>query len=233
MDNEPGEVSPRDNTTVDITKPHEHLLGNVINIDGHQIGTSKWEEMLSLTQNDRKERGVIVSSILGKTETGKIFEGVEEIKGISASTTPPIFDSFRKFFLEKRLALTHTHPMTDELNHLSTSIFTDADIQSFYQTTYNAVVAIDRGGAHLLLKTRKPYEENIPPNNLVRKRFSEVENTTGLIKDAIRLVAEDLEQYGIAYYFCPDVSSAPGTRTFQRARTYFAKKASEIPEAAA
>lgn len=204
MDTEPRPIGAPIYT--DISKPvDERRLATVLEVDAGQVGASKWEEMLRLTQSDGKEREISVSLFRGKLEITGITEGNE------TSATSPV--DFAGVLLGKRkIARIHTHP--GEKDQPS-----DTDIQVAHGNPERVEIMLDKGGAHLLISKRSPHPGETVPR-VKEKRHLEVLGTTGLLKDAIRLVAGDLESYGLAYYFCPDLSSGSETKIFYLATRY-------------
>lgn len=217
MDSEPKETQAQ--FTTDLRKHQERHLGEEITVDGEQIGVSRWEKMLELTQEDLHERAITVTSVFRKPKISKIARGAES--SFSDHAKPATAEAVLFFFFGEPVSIVHTHPMGKDLEHLRTTAISDGDIQNFNGSAYNAFIAIDRGGAHLLVHNRMRFEKQEIPSDMAKKIREDLEGKNGSVSDLIQQLATELERYGISYYFCPDVSSTGGNKTFRLAKTHF------------
>ena len=96
--------------------------------------------------------------------------------------------------------------MPPALDHLRTNPISDADLQAFSPSRYQAMLTLDRGGAHLLARTRPNYlDGNVPATDLVSSTMREVIAESGGSMDVMTRVAGELAQFGLGYYFTPDL----------------------------
>ena len=101
----------------------------------------------------------------------------------------------------------HTHPMPPEVAHVKTSIISDKDIRAFVGSKYSGMVMLDRGGAHLLARTRQIHSYyNAPAPDLVSRTMREVIAESGGSMDVMAETARQLGQYGLGYYYTPDLT---------------------------
>lgn len=197
-------------TRVNLLEPSPFSLPSEIEIPVAHLATGLWPEMKRQTQHDGKERAVVVSSIRGKTQSSAIFIGTAEKGSTAASITPPLFPHGFKSLLPgvKDLAYVHTHPKPeDTLGHLKTTLLSDGDIRSFDNSVYPALVMIDPGGVHILLRTPNYSSSTLPNYNLheeALKRAKEGNNTTAA---AMTAQAHILAPVGIRYYFTSSMNN--------------------------
>lgn len=197
------------------SSPHIEMQGREsVFIDSKILGTEKWGQIIQETKIDSKERGMMVSIRGEKTYISDIFTGLSEKQdgGNNAEIFTPLFPHGLKSLLPgmKDVLFVHSHPMPKELDHIQTTIFSDADIANFINCEDRASVMIDRGGAHILVRTGETYNSR----ELVNKRI--VENTQeetvrkeGKIIDTIKAVSKELSQYGIGYLYTPNLTPDP------------------------
>jgi hypothetical protein len=182
-------------------------------VNADSVAAGKWPEMLAETQKDLRERGVVVSRSGDKIITSKIFTGVAEgeiSERHRAHITMPILSQGLRSLLPKTKDITfvHTHSMPPQLNHLQTTIVSDADILSFIRSELNGLVVVDRGGAHLLVRTRETYGQKPSwRENTVNEIIAKSIKAQGSVMNAMTAVANELQKSGLGYYFSPTSQS--------------------------
>jgi hypothetical protein len=192
---------------------------NEIKVKMENVGAQKWPEMLAATQSDGRERGMNVfrNPLTGKFTPGEIVIGGET--GFEEGNDIPILSSeigLRSMFYD-HVATVHTHPMTAEDAHLKTTVPSGNDIRKFLGSTYSAMVVIDRGGAHLLIRTRELMQgEPLPSPDLIKNKIAEVKAKDGIVTDVQKALNAMLAQYGLRYYYTEELTpSADGTIAFK------------------
>lgn len=209
-----GEPTPRNRPVDNLsTMYREGYYGGPLILDARSVGVSVWKSLIDQTQRDGIERGIVISAKGDDILTSKIYKGSgpEEIfDGIETrkrggSFTPPHFPhGFQSLSpLIKDMTVVHSHPMPPALAHLPTTILNDTDIRSFIASKYHALCAVDRGGAHLLVRTQRPFLNRTPSRDLVKNLIAEAMKSNKGIKDVIVSVAQQLKQYGLAYLYSP------------------------------
>ena len=198
---------------VDLREPiRTHELMPHIQIAGNQLAAQLWLEMLGRTQKTGLEYGVIVSSHRGKLLTSGIFEGMGESPNYDSekkSTHPPrIFTPAFPHGIQSlspwihELAYVHSHPMPASLDRFPTSIISGGDAQTFLNLTFRAFAAIDRGGAHMLIKENVARDyRDFDPEKIEESVFKTAGGNSKLLAEARREMAKALMQYGTHYYF--------------------------------
>jgi hypothetical protein len=191
------------------------FLGASIHVSSEMLGINMWDEMIQRTQTTGKEFGVIVSSNGKSTLTSKIFEGFgesynyDEIGKHPPSFSPPFLPHGLKSLYPrvKDEVLVHTHPIPTEIDHLPTTAMSAEDILAYANSTYNAVVMIDKGGVHMLTG-RGPYHEieKLHVNTIISDAFKVSKSNTNTIAEVRIEIAKALVPYGIRYYFSPDMT---------------------------
>jgi len=204
----------------------ENYFGGPLRVDAQSIGVSFWHSMIDQTQKDTIERGFIVSIHKGNYHTSKIhkgsgaeavFDGVE-MRTRGGSYSPPLLPHGLSSLNPSIVNITavHSHALPNSLAHLPTTIISDADIQSFIPSKYHALCAVDRGGVHLLVRTRKQLFEIMPDRNMIKNSIAEIAREDGGIKDVIIKAAKYLQQFGLAYLYTSQLEAdKDGTITFQ------------------
>ena len=206
---------PRQTEKIDIlpTKYRENYYGGPLAVSGQIIGAPFWQKMIAETQADNKERGIVISRKSNKDIiTSSVFIGEEK------SFTPLVLPHGLKSLFSpiKDIALVHTHAMPLSSDHLLTTTFSDGDIRTFIPSKYYALIAIDRGGAHLLVRKHKPYMENIPEANMISKIIAETIEENGSTMDVIKKISSHIKQFDLAYLFTPQLTpDLDGNITFQ------------------
>lgn len=206
--------------------PAERLDGEINNKCSQSIlvatdvlATDLWHKLVSATQADYRERGLVVGRHIGKNELvrSKIIEGFGKEQGENPAEVEAAFQAPMLPFgarsmspRVKRDVIIHTHPMPPEVDHVRTSIISDKDIHAFTNSKYNAMVMLDRGGAHLVARTRRSYSYDIEPkSDLVSSTMREVIAESGGSMDVMTRLASRLGQYGLAYFYTPELTQ-PG-----------------------
>lgn len=181
-------------------------VSDYLKIEPQLLGLQNWAEMLSQTQRDGNERGFVVSKSGKKILTSKVTEGEE------GSFSPPVFPHGVRTLMPNTVDLVyvHSHYMPPEIDHVQTSAFSDLDINAFAKLRARAMVAIDRGGTHML--ARKQY-------SLPRREQTKIEVVTDAIKrakaggntaiDVVKEIAKNLEKFDIMYYYSPQLTPSP------------------------
>jgi hypothetical protein len=191
------------------------------------LATDLWHTMVSDTQLDYRERGVVVGRPAGKNVLvrSEIIEGYGQESGeglvevVEASLPVPMFPFGILRGMSQRLkkdVVIHTHPMPPEVDHVRTSIISDKDIRCFVGSKYTGMVMLDRGGAHLMVRTGPSNQYDcVPGFNLVSSTMSEVINKGGGSMDVMTRFARQIGRYGLGYYYTPDLKQSGETVEFQ------------------
>lgn len=204
--------------------PYVETRGRTIIANAEAVAFPFWQQMIDETQRDKRERGMAVSKIGNELLTSKIFIGQGERRDydgniVSASFSFP-FLSHGLRSLDPRIkdiVVIHTHPMPPDLDHLATTVFSDGDIRAFIEHAYNGLVSLDRGGAHLLVRTdsRSDYKE-LFEKNIVKEIMNNVIEKGGKVIDVIKQLSQELPKYGLWYYFVPwDLIPKQGSKHVQ------------------
>lgn len=208
------ETSIPQNTTL-LTKTITESLRTAreVTVRADNIGAEKWAEMLAGTQTDGKERGLIVfRSPLSNSK----FSTSKIVIGENTHVTPQYSDIGFKF-LHSVAAKIHTHTKSPEVEHLKTLPPGDTDLQLFFADNYSAMVSIDHGGAHLLVRTEEPITTELPPKDIIARTISEVAARNGLVEDVQKRLNGILNQYGISYFYTENLMpSEDNTITFRK-----------------
>ena len=195
------------------TENRGSFLGVSIHVPSEMLGTNMWNEMVQKTQATGREFGVIVSSNGKSTLTSKIFEGLGERYNYDGNGKHP--PSFSPPFLPhglkslsprvRDIVLVHTHPIPAEIDHLPTTAMSATDILAYANSTYNALVMIDKGGVHMLTG-RDPYRaiEDINAKKIVADAFKISKGNNNTIAEVRTEMAKLLLPFGIRYYFSPN-----------------------------
>lgn len=208
------------------TMYRENYFGGSLRVDARSVGASSWRSLIDQTQGDGIERGFVVSTKKNEFLTSKIYKGsgTEEIfDGLEMRTrggsfTPPILPHGIRSLnpSTKDIAVVHSHAMPPPSDHLLTTIFSDADISNFIPSKYHALCAVDRGGAHLLVRTQKQLYDKTLDAHLVKDLIAETVKENGGIKDVISKVSNRLQQFKLAYLYTSQLEAdLDGAITFQ------------------
>lgn len=204
--------------------PYVETRGRTIVVDAEAVAFPFWQQMIDETQRDKKERGMVVSKIGNELLTSKIFIGQGERRDydgniVSASFSLPFFlHGFQSLDPRiKDLVVIHTHPMLPDLDHLATTVFSDGDIRNFIKHTYNGLVSLDRGGAHLLVRTASRFDDKeLFEKSIVKEIMNNVIEKGGKVIDVIKQPSQELPKYGLGYYFVPwDLIPKQGSKHVQ------------------
>ncbi len=189
-------------------------------VDKEVVAADKWPGMVAATQLDFRERGIVVSRRSnGKLMTSKVFEGLGErfdydnrARKIPSSFSLPLLPHGARSLLPKikDIVVVHSHPMPPEVDHLQTTAISDVDIHSFINADYNALVMVDRGGAHLLVRVGHLLGDILPAErNIVEETIEAVSQERGGARDVIKSLATQLPSYGLGYFYTPTLSPDP------------------------
>lgn len=185
------------------------LLEEKIRVPKVQIGAEYWEEMLELANTDLVEKGRIVSWTGKKYMVSDLIEGRAEkvdydnpSQKIPASISPPIFPHGLSSADPRVRAITfvHAHPMPKELDHLKGTAISADDIAAAIQGRFAAVVAIDRGGVHMLIKEKQLIQlevSHVDPVKIVNEALRRARAIPRLRKE----IALSIRPFDIRYYF--------------------------------
>ncbi len=199
MDSAPHELSPHEPPITPLTQRYtESYPGQLreITVAAQNIALPNWHEMLALTESDNAERGLIVfQDPKNNFHQSEVFKG--ETTSITAADIPiGIKNILRRY---KKVVYIHTHPMK-ALEHLSTTLPSDQDIQSFANSGSGAFIILDAKGVHLLTHI-KFYNHIVPPPNLVGGLLKKEKEGEGLAANIQRDLAHELPKYGISYFY--------------------------------
>jgi hypothetical protein len=187
-----------------------YLLPSFVRIPSDQLAQPYWEEMLQRTHTSKREYGLIVSYNGQKLLTSRIFAGLGEQHCYDSNNKYP--PSFRPPFLPHGLksldpriediALVHTHPTSDDINHLPTTVISEADILAYAQNSYNALVMIDKGGVHMLTG-KDPFQiiDTRMAEKIVDDAFRLARSNSNTVFEVRGEIAKALQHFGIRYYF--------------------------------
>ncbi len=184
---------------------------SLIKVDSSLVATRLWGEMIDQTQGDGLERGVVVSvNRSGNTLTSGIFVENTQEDVLGRLYTPLLPHGIRGFLSGTHsVTMVHTHFMPPEVDHIETSYFSGTDVGNFASSQFNALVMLDRGGAHLLLKKEQAHSTPVNGIEIVDTAFAEAkkrgENRSRTVR---KIMAERLLPYGMLYYYTPDIAPA-------------------------
>lgn len=181
------------------------------------LATDQWQELVNVTQADFRERGLVVGRHSSKHQLvrSKIIKGRGQTRTNSsgrpteAALVVPILP-FGIRSISPRIKASvaiHTHPMPPEVDHIQTSTISDKDIDTFSRSSYKAMVMLDRGGAHLVARicSGELYGSK-PAPDLVSATMREVITESGSSMDVMTKLARRLGQYGLAYFYTPELT---------------------------
>lgn len=223
----PGEQRPMRSQIDSLsTMYREGYYGGALRVDSQSIGASQWKNLVAQTQADGAERGIVISTNKGSILTSGIYmgSGTEEVfdgtemRKRGGSFTPPNLPHGIKSLNPaiKDIVIVHSHYMPSSSGHLPTMILSDGDILNFIPSKYHALCAVDRGGAHLLVRTQKQFFNRIPDGHMVKNLITETIKENGGIKDVIWKVSNRLQQFGLAYLYTSQLETdSEGAITFQ------------------
>ena len=186
-------------------------------LSAETLAADTWDELVSATQTDYLERGLIVGRYTGKNTLirSKIIKGYGQEAGehpgevLEAAFPIPMFPFgiLKGMLLRiKEEVVIHTHPMPPDVDHVRTSVISDKDIRSFTTSRYAGLVMLDKGGAHLLTRTRPQYLDwDTPAPDIVSSTMRRVIAEAGGSTDVMTGVAEKLARYGLSYYYTPEL----------------------------
>ncbi len=180
------------------------------------LATDQWQKLVNLTQADLLERGLVVGrhSSTHQLVSSKTIKGYGQAqtnsydRATEAALAVPILP-FGIRSISPRIKASvaiHTHPMPPEVDHIQTSIISDKDIATFSRSRYKAMVMLDRGGAHLVARTCSgELYGSMPAPDLVSTTMREVIAESGISMDVMARLARRLGQYGLAYFYTPEL----------------------------
>jgi hypothetical protein len=207
-----GEILPKP-VYVDLRNRLEGLnTPEIIRVDANLIAADKWPEILEKSQQDMAHRAVVVSVNGEKILVSKIFEGYPEREEDDHGTIlAPFFPHGVRSLSPhtKKIAFVHTHPMRPDLDH-RTSVLSATDINSFAMNSYNALVAIDRGGVHIIIKGNEHVNRDVDGDKIYKEASVLAEragsNCTSIIRESM---AKQLRANGYYYFYTPNLKSSP------------------------
>nr|MBI5455504.1 hypothetical protein [Candidatus Levybacteria bacterium] len=216
--------SPEISTSSNITLLKDRIteiseFAREITVKADNIGASKWQEMLTQTKSDGKERrlNVFYNLLTKKFTPGNTVVGTAEGFKTGADVPIEVSDIGLKGMFHHQVADVHTHPLTEEDAHLKTTVPSGNDLRTFLSSAYSAMVAIDRGGAHLLIKSREIAEGKLPPADLVQKKIEEIAKKGGVVTDVQKHLNRMFSQYGVSYFYSENLTPLEdGTITFKK-----------------
>jgi hypothetical protein len=229
-----------DERHLDSTQPIELLDGEITNrsspaiqVAADVLATDIWQDLVDTTQSDLIERGLAIArhSKTGKLTRSTIFRWYYEFSEesdpevIENTCQIPLFPfGVVRSLLSPRLkedVYIHTHPISPALDHLRTNPISDADLHAFVPSRFQALVILDRGGAHLLARTssQKFLTNNLPAPDLINEVTREAIAESGGSMDVMTKVARRIAQHGLGYYYTPDLSQQSDTVEFKNLRT--------------
>ncbi len=208
------------------TMYREGYYGGALRVHSQSIGASQWKNLVDQTQADGVERGIVISTNKGSILTSRIymgsgteeiFDGAEMRKRGGSFTPPNLPHGIRSLNPStKDIVVVHSHVMPPSSDHLPTTILSDEDILNFIHSKYHALCAIDRGGAHLLVRTQKQLYDKTLDAHLVKGLIAENVKENGGIKDVIVRVSKRLQQFRLAYLYTSQLEpDSEGAITFQ------------------
>jgi hypothetical protein len=207
------EISTKPQIVEDLSSPYIEIKGKEsVFFDANILGVDKWPQMLKETE-DGRERLMVVSKRNGKNYFSDIYSGLSEKqnKGNNAEVYIPLFPQGLKSLLPgmEDVLTVHTHHMV-KLDEVQTTIISDADITNFVNCKDYALVMIDRGGAHILVRTEKTYNSReLIDKEIVDRIQHEIAEKNRNILDVIKLVSKELSHYGIGYLYTPNLTPDP------------------------
>ena len=194
-------------------------FGKEITVRGDNLGVNKWQEMVSATQTDGRERGlnVFYNPLTKRFTPGNIVTGGERNFKTGADTPVDTSDIGLKGIFSNLVASIHTHPLVEESAHLKTSVPSGNDIRAFLNHSYSAMVVIDKGGSHLIVRTREKIDDELPSSDLVQRKIDEVAVKNGTVSDVQKQLNSMISQYGLEYFYTDCLVPAEnGTITFRK-----------------
>ena len=244
----PETTTPRTITTL-ASRVTEIPYSREITVKTENVGMQQWGEMLDRMDNEGKEMAMDVfrNVFTGSFATGSIVEYDE--RGYEHKHDKPIRASEiggLKSFTHDPVVSLHTHPLSGDEAHIKTSIPSGNDIRTFLSSMHSALVIVDRGGSHLLVRTREfhprnpesfesvlrkgskrrplqhaskpdwPDEEDLPPDDLMKKKIKEIAARGGVVADVQKELNGMIAQYGLRYFYTEQLTpNEDGTITFK------------------
>ena len=199
-----------------------------VSIPSAFLATEHWVDLVNTTEKDRCEYGYAVGvdgqdepALSDRLEGYPPVMGEGGVESEGASLNMPMFPfgvlQARKI---RKATLIHTHPMPTSENHPRTRTFSDRDINYFFGSDYLAMVALDKGGAHLITKkarfSRHSWDTLHP--ELVETTMRDVREGSRSMRDVLSRVAYQLWIHGVGYYYTPDLSQPRATVELQNLR---------------
>lgn len=195
----------------------EHI--HEISVDAENVAAAHWQNVVEQTQADGKEIGftVFFDRISRKYIKGPNFIGDEK-----SNTVEPYLDTgkglkgFRKF-LQANVVEVHTHSLLDEEAKFSTSVPSSKDLRRIMtDTAAGSMLVLDKGGAHLIMKTGEPKTDQLPPKDFVKKLVDQIA-PNGTVAQLQRLISTGIAEYGLSYFYHAGLTPNPDNPvTFRR-----------------
>lgn len=192
------------------------------------MATEHWTDLVGSTERDGREYGYAVGidrqnmPVLSVRQGGHaaiIGEDGREIEHASLGIPVLPFGLLRARRIKKAV-LIHTHPMPAFEDRPPTRIFSDEDIGQFFGLDYLAMIALDKGGAHLMAK-QEGFNRNLWSllnPRLVEATLLDVRENSRSMRDVLSRVAHQLSAFGIGYYYTPNLSQPNDVVEFQNLR---------------
>jgi hypothetical protein len=187
-------------------------LGNKLRIQPEILAQNQWQVLIAKAQLSGNEKAVTVAWDGKKLTTHGDTLSTKNSSGLRIFPRGILSLIARH---EELLVSAHAHPMPPELNHIQTMPFSDEDINSFINDpSYEAYVALDRGGVHMLAKSPYAYAFYLDPaekpiSTIATEAAKEESAINGLAVNIMKKIGRGLIPFGIKYYYSPNLSLAP------------------------
>jgi hypothetical protein len=206
------EIAPKP-TLVDLRERFKELdPPKIIRVESALVAANLWGEMLEQTEKSGYERGIVVFKKGQEIKTSKIFEGRMTEDNPGSIGIPLLVHGIRRPLLAraKDITFVHTHAASPNWDHLKTSRISPDDINVFATMPYNAVVAIDRGGAHLLAKRDKHVNKDVDGERIEEIALDAVKKLGNFSADLYRQrIARQLHADGYFYFYTSNLKPSP------------------------
>lgn len=176
-----------------------------LNIQGDNIGVSKWQEMLDGMNSDGKERGLDIyyNMLTKKFSLGEIYLGDETSINLHQDVLKP--SVLIKSPIRRRVVNVHSHPLGEE-DLAKTVLPSGNDIRALLTSPeLSAAVVIGKGGAHLVLRTYHNLAGKLPDPKFIQEKIDEVEKGTGMVADVQKQLNRILSPYGLSYFYAENI----------------------------
>lgn len=216
-----------------IPKPITQIRGNITEVPGYnpeitlkaeEVGANLWLQLVEDTQRDLRERytSVIRYRRNNRLEATPVIIGEPAKNDKDIPHVLPEPQPFLKGLLTKKVSDTHSHPLDPsipEIARLKTTFPSTADIIPLTIPNWKGCrIIVDRGGAHLLIKTGESiHRHEPPPPDLIEKVLKEVGDRHGTVSEIQKRINGLLYEYGISYFYRESLTpDEDGTVTFKK-----------------